>query len=88
MVNWVQDSFIGERGEFTRLNANHIQQIRNVVKMGDDMYTCESRIITNEEYDQIVEQRRYVEEILGIKQKAEEYEDAVNAVNILMGGTT
>lgn len=87
-MGWTETSFTGERGEFTRLNANHIQQIRNVVKISGDLYSCESRIITNEEYDQIIEQRRYVEEILGIKQKAEEYEDAVNAVNILMGGTS
>lgn len=86
VTTWKQDSFISGRGEFTRLNANHIQQIRNVQKTSNDEYTCESRIITNEQYDEILEQRRYVEEMLGIRDKADQIKDVEEALNILMGG--
>lgn len=90
MNNWFTESMGFYPEEFMRLNPHMWIQRRNVKEQTDDEgnivgYTCESRKLTNEQYNEVKTQIENVKRIIQDLTDTAKYEEGYNAALILLG---
>lgn len=92
---WIKESLSREPLEFEKLNASTYIQRRNITKT-EDGYTCDTRKITVDEYEEIISKRTADKEAAVLKaivaeftrsaSITAEYQDGYEAAKILLGG--
>lgn len=91
---WFTEQLAFEPIEFSRLNPHMWIQRRKIqlrtrdMDTGTVLYTCESRKLTNEEYEQIQNQIEDVKRIVADLTDTAKYEEGYNAAMILLGQET
>ncbi len=94
---WINETLTREPEEFQKLNSSTYIQRRNIIQSrADGSYTCESRKITADEYEEIMSKRTADKEAVILKTMiaeftraatiTAEYQDGYEAAKILLGG--
>ena len=85
-TEWKKEHIPSEPSIFQMLNPTTYMQRRNITKT-EEGYTCESRKISKDIYDELQDQAAFVSQV--VSQTAavdQEYKDAYTAAMILLGG--
>lgn len=91
MQEWHREQTIEKTSEFTRLGPTSVIQRRKFEELPETLdgkkqgYTCESRILTNAEYEQVRNQIEDVKRIVADITDTAKYEEGYNAAMILLG---
>ena len=83
---WFKDYINVNTDEFQRLNDSTYIQRRNFEQIDEEQYVCDARLITLDEYNEIMERRDEIKKVVLETTNTAAYEDGYKAAMILLGG--
>lgn len=88
LTNWTKEYMGFKPEEFMRLNSKTWMQRRKITEESEGSWSCESRKLSNEEYQVVQNQIEDVKRIVADLTDTAKYEEGYNAAMILMGQET